>query len=325
MRRRDFITFVGGAVATSPFAASAQQSAVPVIGYLHVGNETSNRRIVDAFRQGLADAGYVEGRNIAIEFRWANLQLDRLPELAAELVRLRVAAIVASGGIAAALAAKAATSTIPIVMFSGADPVHHKLVQSLNRPGGNVTGVTLIAGELSGKRLELLREIVPNAKTVGYMAGDPGYDEASLIVAATSQKFGQELIRFNINSPPAIDVAFGTMARRQVDALLIGAFPAAEYFRAKIVTLAALYKIPAIYPTFASVFDGGLMSYSIARGGMHQIATQYLAPILKGAKPADLPVQQPTKFELVINLKAAKELGLKVPRTLLSRADEVIE
>ena len=329
MRRRDFITFVGGAAATLPvawpFAAGAQKPAMPVIGYLHIGSESANRRVVAALRQGLADAGYVEGRDIAIEFRWANMQFEKLPELAADLVRLKVAAIVASGGIAAALAAKAATSTIPIVMFSGADPVRYKLVESLNRPGGNVTGLTLIVGELSGKRLELLRELVPHAKTVGYMAGSPGYDEASQTVAATAQKFGQRLIRFNIDRAAAIDAAFGTMERQQTDALFIGAFPAVEQFRAKIVTLATVYKIPAIYPSSAPVFEGGLMSYSVARGAMHQLATQYLSRILKGAKPADLPVQQPTKFELVINLKAAKELGLTVPRILLHRADELIE
>ena len=325
MRRRDFITLVGGVAATWPFTAGAQKPVMPVIGYLHTGSESANRRIVAAFRQGLAEAGYVEGRTVAIEFRWANLQFDKLSEMAAELVRLQVAVIVASGGVNAALAAKAATSTIPIIMFSGADPVRFKLVASLNRPGGNVTGLTLITGELAGKRLELLREMVPHARTVGYLAGDPGYDEASSTVAEAAQRFGLQLITFNIRAAPTIDAAFGAMVRQQADALLVSAFPAAEYFRARIVALAAHYKIPTIYPASANVFDGGLMSYSVARGGMQQIAVQYLAPILKGAKPADLPVQRPNKFELVINLKAAKALGLNVPRILLSRADELVE
>ena len=325
MRRRDFITFVGGAAATWPFAAAAQKPAMPVIGYLHAGSESANQRIVAAFRQGLADAGYVEGRNVAIEFRWANLQFGKLPEMAAELVRLPVAAIVASGAVVAVLAAKAATSTIPIVMYNGSDPVRYGLVASLNRPGGNVTGLSLISGELGAKRLELLREIVPHARTVGYLAGDPGYDEASTATAAAAKIFGQQLIVLNIGAALAIDPAFATLARRRSDALLVGAFPAAEYYRGKIVTLAALYKIPAIYPNAAYVFEGGLMSYSVARGSMHQLAVQYLAPILKGAKPADLPVQRPAKFELVINLQAANELGLKVPRLLLTRADELIE
>jgi putative ABC transport system substrate-binding protein len=297
-----------------------------------------------SLRQGLADAGYVEGHNVAIELRWANLQLEKLREMAAELVQRKVAVIVAEGGVSAAFAAKAATSTIPIVIVSGIDPVRYGLVASLNRPGGNITGVTFLYGELGGKRLGLLCELVPQATTIAYLAGpgsdDPRYEETfaedlaarrlsgESSLTAAAQALGRQFVMFKAvpGNERTIDTVFGELVRIQDVALMVGANSALfEVYRAKILASAALNKIPASYPIPQFVFAGGLMSYSVARGMSRQVAVQYVAPILRGAKPADLPVQAPTKYELVINLKTAKTLGLEVPPTLLARADEVIE
>jgi putative tryptophan/tyrosine transport system substrate-binding protein len=328
--RRKFITLLGGSAALWPVVGRAQQPGMPVIGYLNVASESMSRGSLASLRQGLADAGYVEGHNVAIELRWANLQLEKLREMAAELVQRKVAIIVAEGGVSAAFAAKAATSTIPIVIASGIDPVRYGLVASLNRPGGNITGVTFLYGELGGKRLGLLCELVPQATTIAYLAGpgsdDPRYEETSSLTAA-AQALGRQFVTFKAvpNNERTIDTVFGELVRIQDVALMVGANSALEVYRAKILASAALNKIPASYPIPQFVFAGGLMSYSVARGIMRQVAVQYVAPILRGAKPADLPVQQPTRFELVINLKAAKTLGLTVPDSLLARADEVIE
>ena len=328
LRRRDFITFLGGAAVARPFAARAQQQAMPVVGFLHPGSLAMNRYNVAAFHQGLADAGFVEGRNVAIEFRWANNQLNQLPALAADLVGLRPAAIVAAGAVSSPLAAKNTTSTIPIVMLTGAHPIKLGLVASLNRPGGNVTGLILLTAELQGKRLELLSEIVPQATTVAYLAGPSSsllFEEETGEILKAAQALGREFIVVEVRSPFDFEAPFATIAQRGAGALIVGTFPWFFERRAQILGLAARHRVPAIYPSPAFVFEGGLMSYSAGRGIFRQAGSHYVGQILKGVKPSDLPVQQPTKFELVINFKTAKALGLTIPPTLLVAADEVIE
>jgi putative ABC transport system substrate-binding protein len=326
MKRRDFITLLGGAAAW-PLAAGAQNPATPVIGFLH--SLSPDERTVAQFRRGLEEAGYVDGQNVAIEFRWANGQLARLPELAADLVRRRVAVIVASGAVGSALAAKAATSTIPIVVAGGADPVKSGLVASLNRPGGNVTGVTSILNELAGKRLGLLSEFVPQATTFGYLVGGGGggadgrEQNTSDLLAAARAHGWQVIVAEYRRVDGGLEAAFATLVQRQVSGLVVSAFPIAFSNRQNILMLAARHKIPAIYPQQVYAREGGLMSYFGT--SIRQVALNYVSKILKGANPADLPVQQPTEFRLVINLKTAKTLGLTVPPTLLAIADEVIE
>jgi len=327
MRRREFIALLGGgAAAASPLGARAQQPAMPVIGFLDPGSPETAR--VDGFRQALADAGYVEGRNVAIEFRWANTQLERLRALAEDLVKHRVAVIVASGGVGAALAAKAATSTIPIVLAGGADPVRYGLVASLNRPGGNITGVTFILNELAGKRLTLLTALVPQEMTVAYLVGDQqAYEREAQLTSdllAVARELGRQVIVLECRSTSDFDSAFATLVERRAGALLVSAFPLAFNNRDKILALAAHHQIPAMYPQSPYAYEGGLMSY-FAVVTLRQVVVDYVAPILKGAKPADLPIQQPTKFRLVINLKTAKALGVTIPDKLLALADEVIE
>jgi putative ABC transport system substrate-binding protein len=325
MRRRKFITLLGGAAAW-PLAARAQQ-AMPVIGFLDPGTFEANALGVVRFRQGLAEAGFVEGRNVAIEFRWANTQTGRLRALADDLVGRRVAVIVATGAVVSALAAKAATATIPIVIATGSDPVKYGLVASLARPGGNITGVTYLANELEGKRLDLLRELVPSAKFFAYLVGNQqsktSQEQTSELLAAAGA-LGRQVIVLECRSDRDFEVAFATLVERHAEALIVGLFPLAFNNRDKIVALAARHKIPAVYPFAAFAYDGGLVSYS-AGGVARQVAFDYVGRILKGAKPADLPVQRPTKFELIINLKTANVLGLEIPPTLLTRADEVIE
>jgi putative ABC transport system substrate-binding protein len=326
MKRRDFITLLGGAAAAWPLAARAQQPQLPVIGFL--SPLSPNERGIVQFRRGLEEAGYVPGQNVVIEFRWANGQLARLPELAADLVRRRVAVIVASGASGSALAAKAATSTIPIVVAGGADPVRLGLVASLNHPGGNITGVTSILNQLAGKRLSLLSEFVPQATTFGYLVSgrgveDPEHDTSDLLAAARAH--GWRIIVAEYRPVDGgLEAAFAALVQQQVSGLVVSAFPLAINNRQNILTLAARHKIPAIYPQPVYAREGGLMSYF---GGipLRQVALDYVSKILKGANPADLPIMQPTKFELVINLKTAKTLGLTVPPTLLAIADEVIE
>jgi putative ABC transport system substrate-binding protein len=301
---------------------------MPVVGFLHPGSPETNRYNVAGFRQGLADAGFVEGRNVAIEFRWANNQLRQLPALAADLVVLRPAVIVAGGSVSASLAAKNATATIPIVLVVGADPIKLGLVASLSRPDGNVTGLSLLTTDLVGKRLELLSQMAPQATAVGYLSGPSSsltFEEETSEIPALARALGRDIIVIAIRSNSELEAAFETFARRGAGALAVGVFPWFFDRRDRILTLVARHNIPAMYPSAAFVFEGGLMSYSAGRRIFHQAASQYVGSILKGAKPSDLPVQQPTRFELVINLKTAKALGLDVPPTLLARADEVIE
>jgi putative ABC transport system substrate-binding protein len=328
MRRREFITLLGSTVAPPilwPLAARAQKPSMPVIGFLHWDSFRPDAGFVVAFRQGLAEVGYVEGQKVAIEYRSANGQFARLPALAAELVQSRVAAIAAVGALGPARAAKAATSTIPIVFAYGGDPVDDGLVASLNQPGGNVTGVTFDPGELGGKRLSLLRDLVPHATTLAFLSGDSSYsayeDEKTKILAA-AHALGRQVIILETHSDSDYEAAFTTLVQRQAGALIVGPF----VFRNtnKIVVLAARYKIPTIYPNRGYVAAGGLMSYA-ANIDMNRQAGNYTGRILKGVKPAELPVLQPTKFDLVINLKTAKALGLEIPAMLLVLADEVIE
>jgi ABC-type uncharacterized transport system substrate-binding protein len=327
MRRREFITLLGRAAAAWPLAARAQQPAMPVIGFLNYpASPETNLDEAAAFRRGLKEAGYVEGQNVAIEFRLTNAQ-SVLPALAADLVRHQVAVIVASGSAHTALAVKAATSTIPIVYAGGADLVKYGLAASLNRPGGNVTGITFIHNELASKRLDLLRELVPQAATVAYLVGDQQNEatqELTNDTLAAARALGRQVIVLECRSVEDFEPAFATLVERGAGALLVSAFPLAFGNRGKILALAAHYKIPAIYSQYPYAYGGGLMSYSAA-DTIRQVGFYYVPQLLKGAKPADLPIQQPTKFRLVINLKTAKTLGLDIPPTLLALADEVIE
>jgi putative ABC transport system substrate-binding protein len=322
---------LGGAAAW-PLAARAQQPAMPVIRFLDIGSPGGNTRNVTVFRQGLAEAGYVEGRNLAIEYRWAEGQDDRLPGLAADLVRRQVAVIVATGSLSTALAAKAATSTIPIVFANGGDPMKYGLVASLNRPGGNLTGVTFISTEIASKRLDLLRKLVPQATTLAFLSGGPRtltFEEQRSDMLAAARAIGRELVVLACPSELDFEPAFATLVERRAGALVVGAFPLFYGLlrnRDKILELAAHHKIPAMYARRPDVVAGGLMSYSAdAVGPYRQLGINYVGRILKGAKPADLPVERSTKLALVINLKTAKTLGLDIPPTLLALADEVIE
>jgi ABC-type uncharacterized transport system substrate-binding protein len=332
LKRREFITLLGSAAAcvTLPLAARAQQPAIPVVGFLDISSAAENRRSITEFQHGLGEAGYVEGRNVAIEYRWAGGRYDRLPELAADLVRRQAAVIVTTGSLYTALAAKAATTTIPIVFATAADPVKYGLVASLNRPGGNLTGVSSIATEIASKRLDFLRELVPQATTIAYLAGGRRsltFEEQTSNMLAAASSLGRQVIVLECRSERDFDAAFATLVERRAGALVVGAFPLFYDLRNRdtILELAAHHKIAAVYPHPAYVEAGGLMSYSAGTGIYRQLGVDYVGRILKGAKPAELPVQRPTKFLLVINLKTAKALGIEVPPTLLARADEVIE
>ena len=325
MKRRQFIVLLGSAAAW-PLAARAQQPAMPTVGFLGSGSPQPMGRLVAAFRQGLAKAGYVEGQNVAIEFRWAGSQSARLPALAAELVHRQVAVIFTGGWGGPAFAAKAATSTIPIVFAYGGDPVKGGLVASLSHPGGNVTGVTAINAELVSKWLSLAGDLVPQATTVGFFSGDSSYlayeDRKSQILAA-ARALGRQVIILETRSDLDYEAAFKTLVQREAGALIVGPFA----FRNtnEILALAARYKIPTIYPRRDYVEAGGLMSYAADYADTFRQAGVYTGRILAGAKPADLPVMLATKFELVINLKTAKALGLEISPTLLATAHEVIE
>jgi putative ABC transport system substrate-binding protein len=328
VRRREFITLLGGAAAAWPVAARAQQAAMPVIGFLHAGSLATNRRNVAGFYQGLTETGYAEGQNVKVEFRWANNELARLPTLAADLVDLQAAVIVAAGAVASPVAAKGATATIPIVLVGVGDPLKLGLVASLNRPGGNVTGLTLVDTGLPGKRLDLVSQLVPQAMRIAYLAGPSNswlFEEQTSEVRQAAQALGREIIVLEGRNDFEFETVFDTLVQRGAGALLVGVFPWLNERRHKIMTLAARHKIPAMYPFPAFAFEGGLMSYGGGRGVFRQVGFHYVGPILKGAKPNDLPVQQPTKFELVINLKTARTLGIEVPHNLLALADEVIE
>jgi putative ABC transport system substrate-binding protein len=329
MRRREFITLLSGAAAW-PLTARAQR-AVPVIGYLSSGRPGERNASIAAFRAGLAETGYVEGRNVALEFRWAESQVNRLPALATDLVRRQVAVIMADGT-AAARAAKSATTTIPIVFAIGVDPVGDGLVASLNRPGANITGATYLLQDLIAKRLELLHEIVPAAATIGYLRDPTGpFPEAETKDAKiAAQALGVQLAFLNANTPSQIETAFATLVERRIGALTmgVGAFFDSQY--PQIIRLAARHGMPvihapAMYAPRGFVDDGGLMSYGPNVAEPYRVAGAYAGRILSGEKPGDLPVQRATRVELRINLKTAKALGLTVPLTLLGRADEVIE
>jgi putative ABC transport system substrate-binding protein len=330
MRRRDFITLVGGAAAApvlSPLAARAQQPSVRVIGLLNGVSFAAYADRVAAFRQGLKETGFVEGQNVAIEYRSADGQYDRLPALAADLMRLPVAVIVAIGGTNAARAAMAATSTIPIVFAVGNDPVESGLVASLNRPAANVTGVTLNNVTLSPKRLELLRKLVPNAAVIGFLLnpGSPASEADARELPVAARTLGLELVVLRAGTKQEIDTAFATIVQQRVAAVVVENDAFLNSQAGQIAELAARYALPAIYGSREYAVRGGLISYGPNINDMYRQAGTYTGRILKGEKPSDLPVMQPVKFEFVLNLKTAKALGINVPPTLLTLADEVIE
>ncbi len=324
MRRREFIGALGGAAAWS-VVGQAQQSATPVVGVLHSQAPGPYGPMVEGFRRGLKEAGYTEGQNVLVEYRWARNQLDRLPELAADLVRRQVAAIVVSGSTGPAIAAKAATSTIPIVLAFGADPVESGLVASLSRSGNNITGFSFFSGIGAPKRLQLLHEMVPHAGIVGYLAGSQSTSGQTSEVVAAAHSLGCELIVLSAHTEGDFERAFTTLLERGGSALVVAADPLLTGNRDKLIELAARRKIPAIYTLREYAEDGGLMSYGASQVDTWRKAGGYVARILNGAKPSDLPIQLPTKYDLVINLKAAKALGLTIPETLLATADEVIQ
>jgi putative ABC transport system substrate-binding protein len=326
MRRRDFITLLGGAAVPVAGAARAQQKAMPVIGYLSSQSSEGVAAFLPAFRDGLKQTGYSEGENVAIEFALADGKYDRLPALAAGLVGRNVTVIVAQGGAVAALAAKGATSTIPIVIMIGDDPVKFGLVTSLGRPGGNITGVTLFMGELAPKRLQLLSELIPDGPLA--MLSNPNnpnvVSEAAEVEAATRRR-GRELRVFNAGSEREIDAAIAEVAQRPGRAMMVGTDPYFATQREQITALAARHAIPAIYFYRGFVAAGGLISYGATISAEYRVAGVSTGRILAGEKPGDLPIVQPSKIELVVNLRAAKALGITVPTPILVRADEVIE
>jgi len=324
MRRRDFLA-VAGAAALWPDAGRTQQQ--PVLGFLSSGAATARQDQVAMLFRGMAEGGYSDGKNFSVIYRWADDNYDRLPALAAELVRARVSVIAATGGPVTALAAKNATGTIPIVFTAVSDPLRYGLVASFNRPGGNVTGTGGFVDELDAKRLELLRELVPSARKLGalFNTNRPGVDAQIARLTADAQKAGQPLAVFKAGSAAEIEAAVAGLTRQSVDALLVTADPYFNSHRERLVALLMQHRIPAIYQWSAFATEGGLASYGPSIAEAYQRAGGYVARILKGERPADLPVLQPSKFELVINLKTAKALGLMVPPTLLARADDVIE
>jgi putative tryptophan/tyrosine transport system substrate-binding protein len=323
MRRRAFIAGLGGA-AIWPLMARAQPSAMPVVGFLRSTSLADSTFLVAAFSQGLKEAGFVEGQNVAVEYRYAENHPDRLPALALELIARPVAVIV--GDNIAAIAAKAATRTVPIVFASGGDPVKSGLVASLNRPGGNVTGVTFFSGVVGAKRLELLRGFAPKMTTVAVLLADtPTAEAEQKDVQGAAQAVGQQLIVLKVNRDGELESAFDVMVRRGAGALLVGGSAFLSSHRAKIIALAARHALPAMYFQREAVVDGGLMSYGASLTDAYRQTGVYAGRIVKGENPADLPVMQPSKFEFVINLKTAKALGLAAPPTLLALADEVIE
>jgi putative ABC transport system substrate-binding protein len=327
MRRREFFRVLGGAAAALPLAAAAQQPAMPVIGYLSFTSPQERPTLLAAFFKGLEQAGYVVGRNVAIQYRSADGQSERLPALATEFVNMRVAVIAATGGEASARAAEKATSQIPIVFTVGADPVEAGLVAAFNHPGGNATGVSLLAYELDAKRLQLLHELAPRALTIGVLAltNSPSIARTLSAMQAGAEANGQRLVLLNANSESDLEAAFASLGPQGIGALLITTSPYFEGRRAQIVGLAQRYAVPVLYPWRDYAAVGGLISYGTSFTESYQQVGLYVGRVLKGEKPSDLPVVQATKSELIVNLKTAKTLGLDVPATLLARADEVIE
>jgi putative ABC transport system substrate-binding protein len=326
VKRREFIALLGGSAAAWPIAARAQ-SPMPLIGFLHAGSPSERVHLVGAMREGLRASGYIEGQNITIDYRWAEDQFDRLPELAAELVRRQASVIVTPAGTVAALAAKRATPTIPIVFGSENDPVKAELVASFNRPGGNATGVYFLSGGLTEKRLGLIRELLPRADLIGILLNpnDPLTDAITSEVRQAASVVGQRIEVLHAKNSREIDAAFASLMRERASAVVVGPGPLFFTRRVQIVTLATRHVIPAIYGAREFTQVGGLMSYGTDLADVYRQVGDYAGRILKGAKPADLPVMQTTKLELVINLQTARTFDLEIPPTLLARADEVFE
>jgi len=325
--RRKFLVMLGGAAAAWPLALRAQQAAMPVIGFLSGRSPGESESVEAAFRQGLKESGYAEGQNVHIAFRWAEGRYDRLPALLASLVDIRVAVIAAAGGQAVPLAAKAATSTIPIVFVSGEDPVKLGLVASLNRPGGSATGVSMFLSEMEAKRLALLHELVPTGTITGVIVNpsSPSIDTQLREINSAARALGRQIQIVNATNERELDAAFASLAQSKAGAVLIASNAYFTSRRDQIVALAAQRAIPAIYDQREFPMAGGLVSYGTNLSDSYRLMGVYTGKVLKGEKPTDLPVQQSTKFELVINLKTAKALGLDIPATVLARADEVIE
>ncbi len=326
VRRREFIKIVAGSAATWPLVARAQQLTMPVIGFLSSRSAEESARAVAAFHQGLRETGFIEGQNLKIEFRWAEGQYDKVPGLTSELVGLPLALLFAAGP-PAALAARIATASIPIVFVVGVDPIAAGLVESFNKPGGNATGMTLITGPLAQKRLELLREIAPKAVNLAMLANPLSPDAAPEIrdVQASTQANGFQLKMLIASKPSDLTAAFASLSEQHPDGVLVGSDPFFVARRDEIISLAARLRVPVIYPFREFAESGGLISYGASLSATYHQAGVYAGRILKGARPAELPVMQPTTFELIINLKAAKTLGISMPPALLARADEVIE
>jgi putative tryptophan/tyrosine transport system substrate-binding protein len=326
LKRREFITLIGSAAAW-PFAARAQQAAMPVVGYLSARSRDDTSHLVAAFHRGLAESDYVEGSNVTIEYRFADGQYDRLPPMAAELVRLPVTVIATTGGGPSALAAKVATSTIPIVFALGSDPVRQGLTASINHPGGNATGITTLTNEMEPKRLGLLRELVPHARSIGLLL-NASFSQAESQVADVQRAAAAMNLPITVlraNTDQEIDAVFEIIGQRRIPALVVAANPFFDTRRNKIVELAERNAVPAIYHFREYAEAGGLMSYGLNFSDVYRMVGAYTGRVLKGAKPGELPVMQATKFEFVINLKTARAIGVKISDNLLSLADEVIE
>ena len=327
MQRRDFLTLLGGAAVAWPLVARAQQQALSVVGFLHSGPASSNAHLVDAFRRGLAEAGYVEGRNVTIEYRWAEGQYDRLAGLAADLVR-RPAAVILGGAPPAARAAKAATTTIPVVFVSGDDPITSGLVEKLNRPDGNITGISVFSGsQLGEKHVQLLHELLPTAAAIALLVNPTNATQTEAQTQQTeaaAHRVGLRLHVMNASTESDFGTAFAMLAEQRVDAVIVGGDPFFTSQRDRLVALAARHALPVVYNLREFVAAGGLMSYGSSITDAYRQAGIYTGRILKGVQPSDLPVMRPMRFELVINLKTAKEMGLSIPPLLLFQADEVI-
>jgi putative tryptophan/tyrosine transport system substrate-binding protein len=326
MRRRKFMTLLGGAAAGWPLAARAQQPAMPVVGFLYAGSPEPIGHLVAAFRKGLTEIGYVEAQNLAIEFRWARNEIDRLPELAADLVRRQVSVIAVPGSLQGAIAAKAATTSIPIVFSIGGDPVQAGLVASFNRPGGNVTGISSMNTELGSKRLGLLHELIPKAERFALLVtNSPLYEPLIQEVLAGGSAIGRQIDVLYVSTSRDIGAAFASIVQKRVEALVLAPGPLFNNNRVQLATLTARHAVPSIYSSREFAEAGGLMSYGPSITEEFRQTGIYCGRILKGEKPADLPVLRATRFEFIINMQTARALGIEVPPTLLARADEVIE